>query len=233
MSWMEAIIRLQNIDMELEAINKRLAEIAVERKDQSRVDRVRKILQKRRANVDQAHKAQDELEFELDGVERKLKETQARLYGGQIQNPRELQDFQAEAKALRRRKAQLEDQLLEVMINREEAEAQAQAAEAEHQEIKAQWEARQAALVAEKTTLYDRGTALSKEKEVLIPNIPPSILDSYHYLRPRVGAYVVSYLRGHTCSLCGIDVLPTLQKKVHMGEEAYCDSCSRLLVLEP
>ena len=233
MSWVDAIVRLQDIDMELEAINKRLKEIAVEKKDKSAVERTQKILQKRQASADQVRHAQDELEFELERVERKLKETEARLYGGNIRNPRELQDFQAEAKSLRRRKRQLEDQLLEAMINREEAEAEAEAAETEYQETKAQWEARQAALSEEKAALYERGTALSEEKEALLPNIPPSVLDSYKYLRPRVGSYVVSYLRGHTCSLCGIDVLPALRQKVRMGEEVYCDSCGRLLVMEP
>jgi predicted nucleic acid-binding Zn-ribbon protein len=233
MSWVEAIIRLQNIDMELETINKRLAKIAAERKDKSHVERTRKMLQKRRANAERARKAQDELEFELERVERKLKETETRLYGGQIRNPRELQDFQAEAKALRRRKTQLEDQLLEAMIDREEAEAEAETAEAKYQEAEAQWEARQAALSEEKAALYEQGTALSEEKQALLPDISPSVLDSYTYLRPRVGPYVVSYLRGRTCSVCGIEVLPTLQKKVRMGEEAYCDSCGRLLVVEP
>jgi predicted nucleic acid-binding Zn-ribbon protein len=232
MSWVDAIVRLQNIDMELEAINKRLAEIAVEKKDKSGVERAQKILQKRQASADQVRHAQDDLEFELDRVERKLKETEARLYGGQIRNPRELQDFQAEAKSLRHRKEQLEDQLLEAMINREDAEAEAEAAETEYQATKAQWEARQAALIEENTALYERGTALSEEKEALLPKIPSSVLDSYQYLRPRVGAYVVSYLRGRTCSLCGIEVLPTLRQRVRMGEEVYCDSCGRLLVME-
>ena len=64
------------------------------------------------------------LELEIAGVNTKLKQNQDRLYSGRVRNPKELSNLQEEAAALRRRRSELEDGQLELMIGVEETEAE-------------------------------------------------------------------------------------------------------------
>ncbi len=230
MSWKKAVVRLENIDIELEAINQRLAEIAAWMKDKSVVTEAQETAQRLKNEAEQARKEQKDLEFELERVENKLKGTETRMYGGKIHNPRELADLQKEAKFLTKRKSQLEDQLLEAMITREEAEATAQEAQEHSQVVEQQWTNQYQTLEQEKKDLYANGNALTQEKQTLIPQIPESVMDSYQYLRPRMGPHVVAHLRGRTCSLCGIEASPRIQQQVREDAETYCEGCGRLLL---
>src|SRR5258708_5024868 len=54
-------------------------------------------------------------ELELQGVEKKAKDFENKLYSGKVQNPKELQSMQEEIEALGRQRGRLDEQILTLM----------------------------------------------------------------------------------------------------------------------
>ncbi len=230
MRWPEALKRLQEVDHDLENIAHRLEEIAATLEEREQVVLAAEDAHRCSAEVEVARRRQEELEFELNRVEAKLRQTEQKLYSGRVTNPRELADLQAEAQSLQRRRSQLEDELLEAMLAYEDAVQAAEKAESYLAEVKAEWEGRHTRLQEEQAQLYQYRQQLHKERESLVVQIPTSVMDSYRYLWERTGGWPVAQLRGDVCGVCGMSVDKPTQLKVHRGEEAYCDGCRRLLV---
>ena len=230
MSWTAAVLRLQEVDLELTALRKRLQEVEAELQDDAALRAARQRAQEKTITADTARKAQRDLEFELGRIEAKRQQKETRLYGGAIRNSRELEDLQAKVQSLKRRKSQIEDKLLEAMLACEEAEAEEQQAAARLQDAERQWQQNHETLSAERDSLRARIATLETEAAQHQGELPASVLDSYHYLQPRRGGISVARLQGGNCSVCGIKVTSQRKQAVEAGRETYCDGCGRLLI---
>lgn len=231
MPWTDALIHFQEIDLELQRLNQRLTEIQAVLHDESELAQAQQHTEQSADVARAANKVQKDVEFELQRTQTDLQQTEQRLYSGSVTNPRQLEDLQAKSQSLRRRTAKLEDDLLEAMVAREEADEAATTAAANLQQITARRETLCHSLTAEREELQTRGQTRLKEAQRVKERIPPAILDSYHYLTSRTNGIPVARLNGDICSMCGIEVLKPTQRKVKNGEEAYCDGCRRLLVV--
>ena len=231
MAWTNAIVQLQDTDLELLSNQKRLVELAPMLKDSSAVLDAEERLDAAKIEAKQARINQETLEFEVGKVQSKLRIDSDKLYSGRITNARELQDLQAETESLKRHIAQMEEKLLEAMMAREEADAQVSAATSTFEAIREKTMASQKHLVAEQAKLTTRNIALAALQEKLRKQIPASILDTYEYLKSRTGNIPVAQLNGEICSICGIEVIKPVQQKARHDEEAYCGGCNRLIVI--
>ena len=230
MAWTDAVLHLQEIDQRLDAIETRRQEIRTILGDDEAVVAAREEAASLAEAANEARKAQDEAEFELDRAQRQQRINERRLYGGTITDARELQDLQAEAESLKRRVSTLEDRVLEAMMVREEADAAAQAATARLQTLQDARSEAHHELEAELEALQAEAASLREEREAIRAGIPDSVLDSYDYLWERTNGLPVAQLKRGVCSVCGLEVLKPIQQKVQRGQEAYCDSCRRLIV---
>ena len=230
MPWTDALLRFQEIDLELQSINQRLTAIETTLHDESELSQTRQEAEQLAQTAHAAEKTQKDLEFGLGRVQTDLRQTDERLYGGTVTNARQLEDLQAKSQSLRRWEAKLEDDLLEAMVAREEAVEAAVAAAAHLKNITEEREALCHSLVTERAKLQERGNSLLKEAQHVKEKIPPAVLDSYHYLTSRTGGVPVARLEGDVCSMCGVGVLKPTQRKIKNGEEAFCDGCRRLIV---
>lgn len=224
------LYRLQCLDSEADAKQRRLKEIEAALGESVALQQARRALEEAQA---QAHKwalRQRDLELETKGLADKISHSEQRLYSGAIKNPKELDDLQKEIAALRRRQKQLEDELLEAMIGREEAEnAQAQAQE-RLAEIGARWEAEQAGLLGERETLQGRLAEIEQARAALLPEIDPGDLVIYQPLRRRKGGVAVAQALDGACSACGVALSPGLEWQLREGKLACCSNCERILV---
>jgi uncharacterized protein len=229
MSWTQAVIRLQDVDLQLADIHKRLSEVETQLADTSELRTARQAVDTCQVAADVARKTQQELEFQVGQVQIKRERTEHNLYSGRITNTRELQDLQNEIQSLKRRIGVLEDDLLEAMMTREEAADALKAAIANRDSIQRQTDLMQSALVAERDRLQAERETLTAETQSLRGQMPNSVADSYDYLRERIGNRPVAVLKGDVCSVCGMVVTMPIQQQVHRGLEAYCNNCRRLL----
>jgi len=230
MAWTQALLHLQEVDLALAENAKHQSAIESRLRDDVELREADRVAQRCHKEAEAARKAQESIEFELSRFQIKRDLTEQNLYSGRITNARELQDLQAELQSLRRQVAKLEDELLEAMMAREEADAADQDAQARLTAIRERLERNHAALTAERDALISDAAALRTQREQLRAEIPRAIIESYDYLKDRTAGMPVAQMKGGVCSICGTELLRPTQQAVQRGQEAYCDNCRRLVV---
>lgn len=122
---------------------------------------------------------------ELEMIRIKLDQNQSNLYGGRISNPKELQDLQNEAAALRRHIRSLEDEQLERMIEAEELQSEDDTLAALLQSAEAEKDQRDQQLERESAALNAEVTRLQKERETVADTAPADELQLYEEIRKK------------------------------------------------
>jgi predicted nucleic acid-binding Zn-ribbon protein len=181
----------------------------------------------------EAARAQRRLEAELSGVEAKLVELDAKLYSGAVTVPRELQAMQGEGDALRVRRSDLEDKVLEAMGERDPLDAEVAGLEKRREELDALG-ARLRAAVAEAQAGVDRELAVELEaRQAAAAGIPADLATLYEQLRAHLGGVAAAPLVNGRCGGCHL-ALPATEiarlRKESPETLVRCEQCSRILV---
>nr|HID13182.1 hypothetical protein [Anaerolineae bacterium] len=224
------LYRLQCLDSEGEEKRRRLAEVEAALGESEALRQARQVLESAQALVQRWALRQRDLELEIQGLSDKISRSEQRLYSGVVKNPKELADLQAEVAALKRRRQKLEDDLLEAMIEREEAEAVRAQAQVHLDETQARWSAQQADLMAEQEVLQGRLAEIEQARAALLPSIEAGDLTVYQALRRRKGGLAVVQVRDGACGGCGVAISPRLEWQLRQGELVYCGNCERIIV---
>jgi len=172
---------------------------------------------------------QRDQELALQSLDQKRQASERRLYGGKIRNPKELSDLQEEVESLGRRRASIEDELLEIMLMVEEGEAEEREASESLSRIEGQWERDQADLQAEKEGLEKRLLELDELRRQRVASIAPADLNDYEHLRPRKRGVAVAILQGDECQGCMTTVSAARVKEARSEALAHCGTCGRIL----
>lgn len=177
---------------------------------------------------------QARIEDEVAGLRDKSAHADQVLYSGTVTNPRELQALQDEVASLARRIGELEDQELELLVEREPVDEAATALATER-----------AALVARAEDLAARTTAAEAEIDVeldrvgagrgeLAAAVPADLLAEYEELREANGGVGVARLEhGTTCGGCHLQLSAMERDRIRaLPDDArvHCEECGRLLV---
>ena len=181
---------------------------------------------------DEVSGRQEALESELGGAERRSAEVSRRLYGGEVSASRELQAMSDELDSLKARVSAIEDQLLEVMEEREPVDALAGRHESELAVIEAEREAAAAALAAAEAAIDAEIAELERQRAEAETRAPAALLPQYERLRSRLGGVAVARLVGDRCDGCHLTLPATeLDRIRHLpaGQLVTCDQCGRIL----
>ncbi|HSR31526.1 MAG TPA: hypothetical protein VLY63_13255 [Anaerolineae bacterium] len=231
MSVARQLYQLQLVDSESEERSQRLAFVEENLGESGDLIRAREAVTETESALAGLRTQLRALEMDVAAVSSKLKQNQDRLYGGRVRNPKELSGLQEEAAALRRRRSQLEDEQLELMIAIEEQDAELVERQARLRQIEANWRDDQARLLAEREQLQSRLAELTEDREGLRARIRATDLALYDDLRQHEGGTAVALLRSGICQACGVDVPTSMARAVERGEGMqYCPICNRLLV---
>jgi predicted nucleic acid-binding Zn-ribbon protein len=226
------LYRLQCLDAEQAEKAGRLREVAAQLGDEEEVKEARAALESAQAGRSQWSGTQRDLDLQVQSTSDKITKSEARLYGGQVTNPKELADLQAEVSSLKRRRAKLEDDLLEAMLAYDSAAAERDQAEEHLTEVENHWSARHADLLTEENTLQDQLKAIAAERSHLAARIDAADLATYEELRKRKGTHAVVPTQGGFCAGCGLAVPPNTEWLLREGRFARCSNCERMLVPE-
>ncbi|MDQ3984929.1 MAG: C4-type zinc ribbon domain-containing protein [Actinomycetota bacterium] len=191
------------------------------------------------ADLEIAHKQleeltreQDRIEGEIGILESKIEREELRLFSGAVSNPKELSALQAEVAMLKKNRGDLEDSLLEVMVQKDQATATADRLESEHESTQAE-HSQLAAKVRELSEEIDAelNDHAAKRSEVAA-RIPRDLVALYESLRDSKGGIGAAALRGDTCEGCHTK-LPSreVERLRNEGGLQRCDNCRRILVV--
>lgn len=226
-----ALYALQQIDSEIDARSERLAELIGELGETEELIQVRILLESIQETLVGLREQTREHDLVIQGINQKKKAAEQQLYGGKIRNPKELADKEEEVASLGRRKAAVEDKLLEIMLSIEESEEEEEAASAQLTRIEEQWKSHQANLTGEKDIQEKRLAELAALRQASIRSIPASDLDTYERIRGRRGGLAVAKLVGDECQGCMTSVAVIQVKQAQSDGLAFCDTCRRILFL--
>ncbi len=222
--------QLQEIDTararlqaEIHALEARLA-------DHAAVEAAGQAVAAAKAALARARQALRSAEAEAEEVRLKIARTEQALYGGRVRNPKELQDLQREAEALKRLLAVKEDAQLEAMLAAEEAETAFQNAEARLQTLREERLQQEARWNGDLATSRQRLAALDERRRRLITTLPADALATYERLRERRGGLAVATVTDGACDACGAPLTPDLLRAARSPEAlAFCRTCKRIL----
>jgi predicted nucleic acid-binding Zn-ribbon protein len=148
-----------------------------------------------------------------------------------VTNPKELGDIQEEIASLKRRSADLEDDLLEAMVNSEDAEAELNARRVALNDIDNQWQTDQKTLKGELIELETRLVNVREERDALRSTVAADDLALYDKVRDRLGSITVTTLRDGVCGFCAVAPSSTKLGRIRGGRELLlCGNCKRILL---
>ena len=214
------LLRLQQVDSQLDHVKSRLAEIERMLANDEVVKQAQITLQEAEQSRETAQKELSRADEEVKAIQAKLKENQEHLYGGKVRNPKELQDLQMEAESLNRHLRALEDSELEKMMALEERQTEAKVADGALEAVRAQ---RANKLLAE-------GERLQEERSTNLNSIDERDLKIYDGLRASKGGIAVAKVQNKTCGACGAELSASLAQAARSPNElTRCDNCKRIL----
>lgn len=224
------MFRLQQTDLSIDQAKAKLAAVEAELAEHSQVERARQAASQADVQVRQSSQALRAAEDAVAMQREKLGNVDGRLYGGAVHNPKELQELQAEAEALRRHLAGLEDRQLEEMQTAEDAELGAQGARTRLELAEADFSGRQAGLSKQRGSLMVLLEQHGEEREAVTVGVSPEDLRLYQSLRKGLGSLAVAELEGDTCSACGVTMSASSRQEIRSGPGlTRCRQCGRIL----
>lgn len=230
MSQAQALYRLQQIDLQLIRYKKRQGEIAEQLEDNAVVTTARQRVEGAEGALKPLRVRVRDLELEIESTVQKSKATEDRLYSGKVKNPKEMGEMQQEMEALKRRKDELEDALLEEMMAVEGAEDDLAETQQSLQAITVEWEAEHADLLAEQQQIAAEVEALLAKRERALENVTPESRKIYDSMRKRKANQPVALLQAGTCTTCGVEQTRAIEQEVAHGRSlVYCNNCGRIL----
>ena len=235
LSALHHLLEIQTHDSAIARLNHRKTTLP----EAQRLSEVTGLLDELGADLEIAHKQvkeiareQDRLEGEIQILEQKTSREEQRLFSGAVSNPKELSSLQAEVAMLKKKRADLDDSLLEVMVQKDDATSTAQRLEQEKKEAAQEAEDLREKVAALTSEIDAELLEHVSERDRLTPSIPADLLALYDQIRAAKGGVGVAALRGGTCEGCHTQLPATEVERVKSdGGLQRCDNCRRILVV--
>ncbi|MEE8318802.1 MAG: C4-type zinc ribbon domain-containing protein, partial [Dehalococcoidales bacterium] len=222
------LYQLQEVDLEIESDEKALNGIVVRLGDNRVILEAQGRLTSAEQQLDELRKRQRAAERETEDLAVKLATEEGKLYGGRIQNPKELANLQHEVELIKEKRSRLDDGVLAVMDEVERAENGLAAAAAALQKLEAAWNKEQQVLTAEAAALRGKLADLTQKRQSLSAGIDTPVVGVYDKLRKQKGQAVVRVEQG-ICRGCRISLPSSDMQQVRSGNLVHCSSCGRIL----
>ncbi|KPK89361.1 MAG: hypothetical protein AMJ88_17715 [Anaerolineae bacterium SM23_ 63] len=230
MSRASSLYRLQQLDFELMNSHERIEEIRQILEDDQAIVRLREILEISEMQLKDARTAHSTARHDVDTQRAKIEQTEKTLYGGQVRNPKELQERQQEAESLRRYLVTLEDRLLEAMIRLDEMQEQRDTADEALTHALEKQAHQHSGLKQELEELLAKIERLDAEREAALASVVQEDQELYEDIRKRLGGRAIALVQEGSCSACGMVVAHSVQQLIRSGSDLIrCSQCGRIL----
>lgn len=226
----ERLYRLQELDDGLALCERRIREMAGQRKRlQEGLERIRHSRQESAKMLHSQELRLRQTEGALWEQENRLKELESHLYSDAVRSEREVKAMQSEIEQIRRQKDALEVEALQIMLNLDAQRAQLEELAAEEERLAQEYEALVQESTRQEALLRQEMEPLRASRQQLASEISPQALLLYERLRRTQGGLAVARVVNNACSGCHLEV-PLLTRKAAMGETlVQCEHCGRIL----
>ncbi len=224
--------QLQDIDTGRDRLQTEIRTLEARLADRRVIENAEQAVAAAKVALERARQALRAAEAEAESVRQKIRRTEQALYGGRVRNPKELQDLQREAEALKRLLTKKEDAELEAMLAVEEAEGAFRAAEARLSALQQERLQQEARWNGELATCRQRLATLDGRRQHLTASLPAEALATYERLRQSRGGLAVATVTEGACDACGAPLTPDLLRAARSPDTlAFCRTCKRILYI--
>lgn len=229
-----AVLELAEVDRAIDNARHRrsgLPELALIADADTRIREVTDRAVLARTDVDDLARAGRKLDDEIDGVRARAERDQQRLATGAVP-PKELENLQREIESLARRQHTLEEEALELMERREEADTALAALEEQRRTLHTDLDTATASRDQQWRAIDTELAELTERRAALTGQIPADVLAIYDRLRAadRVAA---GELVGDRCTACQISIDRTSLDGIQAAPAEVvqrCPECGAILV---
>ncbi|RMF82292.1 MAG: hypothetical protein D6737_02440 [Chloroflexi bacterium] len=230
MTQIAMLYRLQEIDLKNIQVQKRLQEIDAALGDNAARKKAEEEFMLVQEELKPLQKQARNIEFEIEANAEKSRQTEERLYGGTVRNPKEMQDMQNEIAALKKRNAELDDRLLELMLAIEEVEERLAEKQAQLEQVSQASADEHRQLLEEREQLLLEIETLAAERTKVYENISAENRDIYDTMRKQKNNLPIALLNGSACSVCGVEQSSSILQEARRGQSfVKCNNCGRIL----
>lgn len=230
MSRTQHLYELQQVDTEIGSASRRLKEIMASLVESVELKQARKMLAGAEAHQAKCRAQMQDLDLQVRSLSEKIEADEQRLYSGRVTNPKELASLQEEVASVKRWREKKEEDLLEVMVATEEAEAALADAQAILAQVSGTWRAEQGNLADEQIRLQARLEELAGKREALVAAIGPEDVTTYERLRQRKAGLAVAAVKDGICQGCRMSPPTSQVQHASSGNElVFCNNCGRIL----
>jgi len=226
---LEFLLEIQAIDLEIEALETEAARIPKQIDElDNEVVRHEQILATAKTRRTALEKERDALDLDLESKTETLNKWETQLYS--IRTNKEYQAMLVEIGSIKTDISLLEDRILELMDEVEQASQTLERQKAALDTAIAVREERTNQLEAELEQLHAEIARLAERRMPLVPTDETDLYELYERIRSaKKGGPVVVPLDGNTCSSCHMHVPPQTINEIIADEKAHTCTCSRIL----
>ncbi|MHB1004025.1 MAG: zinc ribbon domain-containing protein [Chloroflexota bacterium] len=230
MQKIEALFRLQSVDLEVDDKTHRLHDVEARLGESPELLVAREAVVQATAALRGAEAALRESEFQVARTDTKLKEVSATLYSGKQSSSRDLANLQKETEQLSLLKSKQENTELEAMGAVEERQAESARAQAVLKEAQAAWQDEQKALAEQESQLQADLARLASARAELLGATDATHLPAYESLRKQKNGRAVAKVEQSICGGCRVVIAVSQVQKARANPGlSFCSSCGRIL----
>ena len=221
---------LQLIDLKIATIEKSLQEVRYKLADNRAIDDVVNILQSLKSQLDGMNTKRRVVEKTIGDFQERLKKIESRLYGGSITNPRELTAAEEERDFIADEQRLAEDNLLELMVNIEDALSCESEATEELHRLKGEKSRETVELQEMEGSLDNELSELLDDRKQLVPLLSVQTLALYDSIMKRRAGLAVAKVERGMCQGCRLNLSTMELQRVRGSDDiVQCGSCTRIL----
>ena len=224
------LYELQELDWNVSAHEKSLAEVRATLADDSALLSARERIERAEAQLEIQSSARQRVESALQRLNDRLQVAEKRLYGGAVTNPRELAAAEEERNAILGQRTTEEDRLLELMVEIEDLQSARDEAQEQLSRLEVQRATEHPKLLKEEERLVGELGTLRQTRDRLTPEIPPSVLSVYESLRKSRNGQAMAKVERGMCQGCRLALPEMVRQRARSSRDIIqCSSCQRIL----
>ncbi len=225
-----ALFQLQQLDLELERLLPEQQSVEISLKGNSGLQKIRAEHNIAQQQLRTGLQAQKEAEWALEEFSQRLTTQEKRLYGGTVNNPKELYALQQEVQRLRAQQNRQEDMALEVMEAADALQEMARRKAEALEQAEAIWARESETLVARRDQLDIRKQELQAKRAQMANSIDAEIISRYDAMRRAKQGRAISKVEQNSCQWCRVILTPSELQHVRTSKDLQtCTNCGRIL----
>lgn len=231
MTTIKQLYSLQEVDLALDEVHSRIAEVEQELEGRLSLGRIEEALEQARGRLQEIQASHREAQGEAARLRDRVNYLEGQLYGGDIVNPRELETLQLEVNNTRHQFEQQDVRLLELSLQAEDTRNRIETLERDLAETQAAWDTRQTELWIQLEELTERQETLTAERKDMAAGLDAVELTRYEGLRKSKGGKAVARVMRGLCQACRMSLPTQHLQRVRSGRQmVLCNSCGRMLL---